>query len=680
MDSAQASNAGRIDADAAPLAGDGEYVSLRDEIEGLRGENSSLRIQLKKATRQLAHQKAEIERFERLSDTRDRLVSVQRTEQSKQEKFLNMMLENSSNIIILLDRDGYFAYCTNTFLHMSDIPNFSLIDGRHFSEVFTRVKGENFSKHIENCIRCAVDERRTISAEEALAFGAEDEKRVYKTNTTAMRNENGELEGIMMLFHDITDTLRAKEAAETANRAKSEFLASMSHEIRTPLNAVNGLAELELRKKLPSDTISNLEKIYASGITLLNIINDILDISKIESGRFELLPIDYETSSIISDTIGINIVRIGSKPITFKLEVSENLPNRLYGDELRIKQILNNLLSNAIKYTPKGVVELGIFCERSGNDCWLECYVKDSGIGISEENISKLFSEYQQVDIHSHRTIEGTGLGLSICKRLVLMMGGAIDVKSEYGKGSTFSVRLKQTITDAAPIGKENAENLRAFRFLEGRSRRAKNVDYAPIPDGKVLVVDDVPTNLDVAKGMMAPYEMTIHCVMSGRQAIELIRDEETRYDAIFMDQMMPEMDGIEAVRIIREEIGSEYAKNVPIIALTANALVGNDKIFLENGFQAFLTKPIDVVKLDAALNRWVRNGKNKEERQKTPDTRKMPDAKTKGMQARMLNDLLDTVRVSGVDFSNGMRRFNNSAEIYLRVLSSFVRNISKHL
>jgi PAS domain S-box-containing protein len=659
------------------LAEEGGRVSLQDEIEKLRGENSSMLMQLKKANRQLAHQKAEIERFEKISETRERLVSVQRTEQSKQEKFLNMMLGNSSNIIILLDKDGYFAYCTNTFLHMAGIANFSLIDGRHFSEVFARVKNELFAKHIENCVRRAVNEHRTISAEETLSFGAENEERIYRTNTTAMRNEKGDLEGIMMLFHDITDTLRAKEAAEAASRAKSDFLASMSHEIRTPLNAVNGLAELELRKNLPPDTISNLEKIYASGITLLNIINDILDISKIESGRFELLPVDYETSSIISDTISINIVRIGSKPITFKLELDENLPNRLYGDELRIKQILNNLLSNAIKYTPEGVVELGIFCERDGEDCWLKCYVRDSGIGISEENIAKLFSEYQQVDMHSHRTIEGTGLGLSICKRLVLMMGGTINVKSEYGKGSTFTVRLRQTITDATPIGKENAENLCAFRFLEEQSRRTKNVDYVPIPYAKVLVVDDVPTNLDVAKGMMAPYEMTIHCVTSGRQAIELIRDEEVRYDAIFMDHMMPEMDGIEAVHIIRKEIGSDYAKNIPIIALTANALVGNDKVFLENGFQAFLTKPIDVVKLDAALNRWVRNVKNREERQHKPDTQ---DAKKNETRTRILADLLDTARVNGVDFSNGMRRFNNSAEIYLRVLNSFVQNISKHL
>jgi PAS domain S-box-containing protein len=556
---------------------EGAPAAPPDEAGSLRAENSQLRMQIKKANRLLTQQRNDMERADKVTAVRDRLASVLREEQSKQEKYLNMMLENSSNTILLLDKDGCFSYCTNTFLRAAGISNFGLIDGRHFSDVFARFKSEALSEHIGNYIQRAVSERQTIRAEETLSLGAGGEERVYNTNTTAMRNEGGEVEGVMILFHDITDTLRAKEAAEAANRAKSEFLASMSHEIRTPLNAVNGLAELELRKDLPPETLSNLEKIYGSGITLLNIINDILDISKIESGRFELLPIDYETSSIISDTVGMNIVRIGSKPLEFKLELDENLPNRLYGDELRVKQILNNLLSNAIKYTPKGLVELGISCERDGDDCWLVCYVRDSGIGISQENISKLFSEYQQVDMQSHRSIEGTGLGLSICRRLVLMMDGDIQVESEYGKGSTFSVRLKQKIVDATPIGRESAENLKAFRFLEGQGRRIKNVEYVSMPYGKILVVDDVLTNLDVAKGMMAPYDMTIHCVTSGRQAIELVRDEEVRYDAIFMDHMMPEMDGIEAVRIIRKEIGSEYAKTVPIIALTANALVGND-------------------------------------------------------------------------------------------------------
>ena len=661
-----------IDADtlAAPESG-------ADEIARLRAENQSLLLQAKKLNRQLATIQKTIARAEAIAATRDRLASALNAERSKQERFLNMMLENSPNIILLFDKDGYLAYCTNTFLRNAGIPNFGLIDGRHFTEIFGRFNNPDLLRHVTKRVARALEGQDTILGQETIDMG--DGPRVYNIMTTAMRNEAGLVEGILSLYHDITETLRAKEAAEGANRAKSDFLASMSHEIRTPLNAVNGLAELELRKNLPQDTLANLEKIYGSGVTLLNIINDILDISKIESGRFELIPIDYEVASIISDTVSMNIVRIGSKPITFKLNVDENLPNRLFGDELRIKQILNNLLSNAIKYTPHGVVELGFSCVREEKDIWLDCYVKDSGIGISKEDIPSLFYDYQQVDMISHRTLEGTGLGLSICKRLVQMMDGTIDVESDYGHGSKFSVRIRQGITDPRPIGKESAGNLKGFRFLEGQSRRIKNVDYVPMPYGKVLVVDDVTTNLDVAKGMMAAYKgLVIHCVTSGREAIELIRREDPRYDVVFMDHMMPGLDGIETVEIIRNEIGSEYARAVPIVALTANAIVGNDKLFLENGFQAFLTKPVDVVKLDAVLRQFVRD-------KQRPETIREAEGKLSGTGAKhdrdaILKSLLEKTRISGVDVAAGMKRFNDVPTIYLDVVKSFVQNTPKFL
>ncbi|MDR3255465.1 MAG: response regulator [Synergistaceae bacterium] len=655
-----------------------EIARLRAENETLIAEKTSLDNQTKKLNRQISSLQKMLGRTDAVARTRDRLAYALKQEQSRQERYMNMMLENSSNIILLLDKNGRFAYCTNTFLRIAGISNFGLIDGRHYSEVFERFNNPSFLQHVERSITKAVEERDTIQTQEALDMGG-GESRVYFTNTTAMLNEACEVEGIMLLYHDVTETLRAKDAAETANRAKSNFLASMSHEIRTPLNAVNGLAELELRKNHPADTLSNLEKIYGSGVTLLNIINDILDISKIESGRFDLLPMDYEVASIISDTVSMNIVRIGSKPITFKLDADENLPSKLFGDELRIKQILNNLLSNAIKYTPEGAVEFKISSEADGDEIWLDCSVSDSGIGIAEENIAKLFGEYQQVDMLSHRTIEGTGLGLSICKRLVEIMGGEITVKSEYGHGSTFSVRIRQKITDARPIGKENAANLKAFRFLEGQGRRVKNINYVRMPYGRVLVVDDVQTNLDVAKGMMAAYGgLTIHCVLSGRQAVELVRDAEVIYDAIFMDQMMPEMDGIETVRIIRSNIDSDYARTVPIIALTANAIVGNDKIFLENGFQAFLTKPIDVVKLDAAMRRFVRDKQSEETLRDAEDAASAEGQKQD--RGTIMAGILEKTRINGVDLSAGMRRFNNSSAVYLRVIKSFLQNIPKHL
>ncbi|MDR1133943.1 MAG: response regulator [Synergistaceae bacterium] len=663
------------DAPCAPAVAPGEDGA--SENAKLTAENTGLQSQVKKLSRQLSALQKTISRAESVATIRDRLASTLNAERSKQERFLGMLIENSPNIILLFDKDGYLAYCTNTFLRVTGIQNFGLVDGRHFTEIFARFNNPDLLRHVAKRIALAIKSKETITGQETIDIGGG--LRTYNITTTAMRNGEGDAEGIMSLYHDITETSRAKEAAEAASRAKSEFLASMSHEIRTPLNVINGLAELELRKHLPQDTLLNLEKIYGSGVTLLNIINDILDISKIESGRFELVPIDYEVASIISDTVSMNMVRIGSKAIEFKLNIDENLPNRLFGDELRLKQILNNLLSNAIKYTPQGVVELGFSCVREDDEIWLDCYVKDSGIGISEENIPKLFSDYQQVDMLNHRTIEGTGLGLSICKRLVLMMDGSINVESEYGSGSKFSVRVRQRVTDPRPLGKECVDNLKGFRFLEGENRRVKNIDYVPMPYGRVLVVDDVSMNLDVAKGMMMAYEgLTIDCVTSGMDAIDLIRREETHYDAVFMDHMMPGLDGIETVKKIREEIGSEYAKTVPIIALTANAIVGNDKLFLENGFQAFLTKPIDVVKLDAALRQFVRD-------KQSPETIRQAEEGTYGAGAKkdrdaILKNLLEKTRISGVDIVAGMKRFNDVASVYIGVIKSFTQNMPKLL
>ncbi|MDR1581098.1 MAG: response regulator [Synergistaceae bacterium] len=666
---------GEARAPRGPTIVSGEDAASENAV--LRAENQSLGSQVKKLSRQLSALQKTVNRAEAVATLRDRLASTLNAERSKQERFLNMLIENSPNIILLCDKDGYLAYCTNTFLRIAGIANFGLVEGRHFTEIFALFDNPDLLGRVAKRIALAIKSNETIAEQETIDMGGGP--RVYNITTTAMRNSEGEAEGIMSLYHDITETLRAKDAAEAANRAKSEFLASMSHEIRTPLNVINGLAELELRKRLPQDTLLNLEKIYGSGVTLLNIINDILDISKIESGRFELIPIVYETVSIISDTVSMNMVRIGSKAIEFKLNIDENLPIKLFGDELRIKQILNNLLSNAIKYTPQGVVELGFSCVRKGDEIWLDCYVKDSGIGISEENIPKLFSDYQQVDMLSHRTIEGTGLGLSICKRLVTMMDGSINVESEYGHGSKFSVRIRQGVSDSRPIGKECVDSLKSFRFLEGGIRRVKNVDYVPMPYGKVLVVDDVSMNLDVARGMMMAYEgLVIHCVTSGMDAINLIREEKIRYDAVFMDHMMPGLDGIKTVKIIREEIGTEYAKTVPIIALTANAIAGNDKMFLESGFQAFLTKPIDVVRLDAVLRQFVRDKQD-------PETIREAEEGVRGAGAKkdydaILKNLLEKTRISGIDIVAGMKRFNDIASVYVGVIRSFTQNMPKLL
>jgi PAS domain S-box-containing protein len=642
-----------------------EEVVTTEEVEILQKEKAALQIQVKKLGRQLANQQNTMEWFKKISTTRDGLAVKLKEEQTKQEKFMNMMLENSSNIIILLDGNGCFAYCTNTFLKIAGIQNFGLVDGLHFSTVFECFHDKVFLEHTTAYINRAVTENETVRTQEILEGAEGNEKRIYITNITAMRDKSGKVEGIMILFHDVTETLQAKEAAEAASRAKSAFLATMSHEIRTPLNAIIGLSEIELQKDLPEDVLADLEKIYSSGSTLLGIINDILDISKIEAGNLELIPVEYDTPSLINDTVQLNIVRIGSKPIIFKLNIDDTIPARLFGDELRVKQVLNNILSNAFKYTREGTVTLQIRWEKQGEDACIIFAVSDTGQGIKDEDLGKLFSEYSQLNTKANRKIEGTGLGLSITKRLVEMMDGTVSVESEYGSGSTFTVRLRQKILDPRPIGQEVTENLSSFRLIETKRSRGKNLVRARMPYGKVLVVDDVMTNLDVAKGLMLPYELTIDCVLNGQEAIDRVRREEVRYDAIFMDHMMPGMDGIEAARIIRREIGTDYAKTVPIIALTANALAGNEEMFLSSGFNGFLAKPIDIFKLDAVLNQWVRDKQSKETLWKTEQEKSAEAEAPSG-------GVLEEKKLEGMDFEAGLKRYGTEG-VYMKVLQSYV-------
>jgi signal transduction histidine kinase/CheY-like chemotaxis protein len=401
--------------------------------------------------------------------------------------------------------------------------------------------------------------------------------------------------------------------ANKASQAKTEFMATMSHEIRTPMNAIIGLSNIELQREHTETSRSNIQKINQSGISLLGLINEILDISKIEAGSFEIIPVSYRTTSLISETVQLNLVRIGEKPLAFELAVDPALPRVLYGDEIRIRQILNNLLSNAIKYTASGIVRLTITVEpgfEAGGDpqtILLAIHVADTGQGIREEDRSRLFEVFTQLDSRVNRSIEGTGLGLAITKKLVDLMAGSIEVQSEYGVGSLFSVRLPQRVEDLSPIGPEVSARLTSLQFEADHREQYRGAEHTTLaPQTTILVVDDVPTNLDVVQGLLEPYGVDVDCVDRGALAVEAIRNGTKRYDLIFMDHMMPEMDGMEATRIIRTEIDSDYARHIPIVALTANATAGAAEMFLANGFDAFVSKPIDLKSLNEVLNRFL--------------------------------------------------------------------------
>jgi len=417
--------------------------------------------------------------------------------------------------------------------------------------------------------------------------------------------------GFAVFLHDLRESKLAqeeagrRESAEEESRAKTRFLARMSHEIRTPMNVVLGITETMLQKENNTPEVEEaFSHIFASSRQLLTIINDILDLSRVETGKLEINPAVYEIASFIVDTVQLNLLAVGSKEIDFSLHLDENLPTHLIGDELRIKQIMHNLLTNAFQHTDSGRVELVLTSgEKVGDNIDLIITVKDTGHGMTADQVKNLFDiEFTRFNMTTNRAIEGSGLGMSITHSLILMMGGEIIVESAPGNGSVFTVTLPQKVKGNEVLGKEIVDNLQNLETPQKFIKRSARLNQEPMPYGRVLVVDDVESNLYVAKSLMLPYKITIDTAESGYQAINRIEDGSL-YDIIFMDHMMPDMDGVEATKIIRN-----MGYKAPIVALTANAVKGAREMFLENGFSGFISKPVDVNTLDSYLVRFIRD------------------------------------------------------------------------
>jgi signal transduction histidine kinase/CheY-like chemotaxis protein len=458
------------------------------------------------------------------------------------------------------------------------------------------------------------DVQRVAGGDYKFAIKPQSDKDLLNISLDIMvKNLNGMYTGLNEA-RSIAEVERTK--AEKANASKDIFLAQMSHEMRTPLNTVIGLSELLLesdnpeKDELSSAVRADVEKIYESGVSLLGLINDILDLSKTGADELKLTDTEYDIPSIINDTMTMNALHIGSKPIDFRLNVDSSLPSRLTGDALRVKQIWNNVLDNAFKFTASGYVDFRVTWSPTEEKdiIWLEVEARDTGIGIRPDEIGLIFTDTESVATDKKTKYRGSGIGLPLAKKLSELMGGDITAESVYEEGSTFKVKVRQRLASSLPIGEEVADNLMRFKYAESKRLRNEKLLRLDLSYARVLVVDDVPTNLEIARGLLRQYDLEIDTVLSGREAIELIRSEEPRYNAVFMDHMMPDLDGIETVKVIRNEIGSDYARDIPILALTANAIFGNEQLFLNNGFQAFLSKPINIIELDTALRMWVRD------------------------------------------------------------------------
>jgi len=530
---------------------------------------------------------------------------------SEKKNSLLLVDDEKSNLEVLLSilSSDYTIYMTksgSSAIEMAEkyLPDLILLDiimpDMDGYEVLKALRASSKTKHIPVIFITGLNS--VEDEEKGLDLGAADfihkpfSAKIVKSRVRIQMQIVNNVSSMLKMHKDLEGMAAV---AEAANRAKSDFLAKTSHEIRTPMNAIMGITEILIENEnLPENIEVGLDKIYNSCDMLLSIINDILDFSKIEAGKMDVVPVEYNVASIINDSVHLNIMRIEGKPIEFKLNVDENIPAKLVGDQLRIKQIFNNLLSNAFKYTDSGEVNLSICFKESR----LEFSVQDTGYGMTKEQLKKLYDEYSRFNQeHDGGTSKGTGLGMAITQRLIHLMDGEIHVESEPGKGSIFTVRLPQKTVDSEVLGKEVAQNLQQFRvsYLP-RNKRTKIVRES-MPYGSVLIVDDVETNLYVAQSFMKPYKLQIETVLNGRAAINKAKNKV--YDVIFMDHMMPGMDGLEATKIIRD---SGYT--APIIALSANAIAGQADIFRQNGFDDFISKPINTRQLDAILNKYIRD------------------------------------------------------------------------
>ncbi|WP_461250954.1 ATP-binding protein, partial [Treponema sp. R8-4-B8] len=492
---------------------------------------------------------------------------------ARQDSYMNLVFDNSPDIIMLMDKNSGLIHCAKTFLKSAKIKSFEDIRKASYDEVFGLFTDYEMLNQITTYFNNSIYNKKPVTFERILDFSGEGNNRHYEIHFTPMFNSKDEFQGAFILFHDMTDILEAKNRAEQASRAKSIFLANMSHEIRTPLNAIIGMTAIAKNSNELERKDYCLEKVESASNHLLGVINDILDMSKIEEDKFELSYTEFELSAMIRKVVNIFEFRLEEKKQKFTVNLDPALPKKIKTDDQRLTQVITNLLGNAVKFTPEGGdISLSIRKVNQERDfCVLEIIINDTGIGISKEQQNKLFDSFVQVDSSIGRKFGGTGLGLAISKKIVELMNGEIKMESEIGKGASFIITIRVEIVNDVTQKAETADAPAKEAHNAPDTNNAGDDEQEPDYSGKrILLVEDVEINREIVITVLEPLGLEITEAEDGQKAYDLFCAYPNSFDLIFMDIHMPGVDGYEATKLIRA-FDHPRAKTVPLIAMTAN-------------------------------------------------------------------------------------------------------------